>query len=93
MHSYQHGFSGFAARLSDAEAKRIGRRPGVVSVFRDPILQLHTTRSWDFLQYQTELETDFNGGSGTVSSSPGKDTIIGLLDTGVVNNLIVKCLI
>ncbi|KAF8405433.1 hypothetical protein HHK36_010339 [Tetracentron sinense] len=81
VHSYTHGFSGFAARLSEEEARTIAQKPGVISVFADPILQLHTTRSWDFLQYQTDLETDSNSGSD--SESHGSDTILGILDTGI----------
>ncbi|XP_058090783.1 CO(2)-response secreted protease [Magnolia sinica] len=83
LHSYKHGFSGFTARLSVEEARAMAKKPAVVSVFVDPILQLHTTRSWDFLQYQTDLETDSNNGSDADSASGGTDTIIGLLDTGV----------
>ncbi|KAH0466020.1 hypothetical protein IEQ34_006123 [Dendrobium chrysotoxum] len=56
---YKHSFSGFAARLSKNEANAIGKKPGVISVFVDPIYQLHTTRSWDFLQ-ETSTETDLN---------------------------------
>ncbi|XP_068645601.1 CO(2)-response secreted protease-like [Aristolochia californica] len=82
VHSYGRGFSGFAAHLSKDEAKEIAKRPGVVSVFADPILQLHTTRSWDFLLYQTDLVTDSKLGSD-VDSSRVSDTVIGLLDTGV----------
>ncbi|GAB4832956.1 hypothetical protein Ancab_006976 [Ancistrocladus abbreviatus] len=84
VHSYKHGFSGFAARLSDQEARAMARQRGVVSVFRDPILQLHTTHSWDFLQYQTTLELiDSNPGSDVASQSQGSDVIIGILDTGI----------
>ncbi|KAG9442718.1 hypothetical protein H6P81_018572 [Aristolochia fimbriata] len=82
VRSYKHGFSGFSAYLSKEEAEEIARRPGVVSVFPDPVLQLHTTRSWDFLLYQTDLVTDINPGSD-VDSSRVYDTVIGLLDTGV----------
>lgn len=83
VHSYNNGFSGFAARLSEAEAKSIAQKPGVISVFPDPILQLHTTRSWDFLQYQTEVESSSGPISGSDNASPkGVDTIIGILDTG-----------
>jgi len=53
VHQYKHGFSGFAARLSKDEAAALRRKPGVVSVFADPVYQLHTTRSWDFLQQTT----------------------------------------
>ncbi|KAL8128678.1 hypothetical protein V2J09_017833 [Rumex salicifolius] len=74
VHSYNKGFSGFAARLTQEEAEQMGRHQGVVSVFADPILKLHTTHSWDFLLYQTSVE---------IQSSPssGSDTIIGILDT------------
>ncbi|GER30451.1 subtilisin-like serine endopeptidase family protein [Striga asiatica] len=76
---YRNGFLGFAARLSEAEAKSMEESPGVVSVFPDPILQLHTTRSWDFLKYQTALKTDAN----IISPAASADTIVGILDTGI----------
>lgn len=79
---YEHAFSGFAARLSKEEALAISKKPGVVSVFADPMYQLHTTRSWDFLQ-QTSVEIDANRDSSDGPSASGPaDTIIGLLDTG-----------
>ncbi|KAL5845347.1 hypothetical protein ACOSQ4_011305 [Xanthoceras sorbifolium] len=81
VHNYRHGFSGFAARVSAAEARELSKKPGVVSVFPDPLLQLHTTRSWDFLKYQTDLLIDSNPKSN--SESQGSDTIIGILDTGI----------
>ncbi|KAM7521243.1 hypothetical protein LguiB_020205 [Lonicera macranthoides] len=80
VRSYKHGFSGFAARLSEEEAHSIAQKPGVVSVFPDPLLQLHTTRSWDFLKYQTDLKID---SSESNSSSHQSDTVIGILDTGI----------
>ncbi|PKA56013.1 Subtilisin-like protease [Apostasia shenzhenica] len=82
LFQYKKGFSGFAARLAEEEAAAIRDRPGVVSVFEEPIYQLHTTRSWDFLQ-QTSVETD---GSNVAAggTSGGSDTIIGLLDTGKI---------
>lgn len=83
VYSYNNGFSGFAARLSDEEARSIAQRPGVVSVFPDPLLQLHTTRSWDFLKYQTDVEINLKPISGPDSSSNGEDAIIGILDTGI----------
>ncbi|KAF2297967.1 hypothetical protein GH714_006785 [Hevea brasiliensis] len=83
LRSYRHGFSGFAARLSEAEAQSIAQRPGVASVFPDPVFQLHTTRSWDFLKYQTDVEIDSNPTSDSSSSFNGSDTIIGIIDTGI----------
>ena len=82
VHTYKNGFSGFAARLTKEEAKSMVDKPGVVSVFPDPILKLHTTHSWDFLKYQTDLEIDSSPSSDSDSSSQESDTIIGILDTG-----------
>ncbi|CAN6165893.1 unnamed protein product [Urochloa humidicola] len=99
VRQYKHGFSGFAARLSMAEAAALRRKPGVVSVFPDPVYQLHTTRSWDFLQ-QTAVKVDAaaalrrgrgahhraavaDGADSPPPPSPAMDTIIGLLDSGI----------
>ncbi|XP_042392550.1 CO(2)-response secreted protease-like [Zingiber officinale] len=83
IRSYRHGFSGFSARLSKEQAVAIAQKPGVLSVFEDPIYQLHTTRSWDFLQ-QTSVEIDSNlDEDDAPSPRPISDTIIGLLDTGI----------
>jgi hypothetical protein len=49
----------------------------VVSVFRDRTLQLHTTRSWDFLEVQSGLQSDHLGRRAS------GDVIIGVVDTGV----------
>ncbi|PHT30752.1 hypothetical protein CQW23_29672 [Capsicum baccatum] len=77
VHSYKHS-------LSEAEAQSIAQHPGVVSVFPDPIFQLHTTRSWDFMRYHYDLLHDFPYSSGSNStSSNGADTIIGIFDTGI----------
>jgi subtilisin family serine protease len=78
IHNYKHGFSGFAARLSKSEANSIAQQPGVVSVFPDPILNLHTTHSWDFLKLQTQVKID-----DTLSNSSSSDIVIGMLDTGI----------
>ncbi|PSR99563.1 CO(2)-response secreted protease [Actinidia chinensis var. chinensis] len=83
VRTYKNGFSGFAARLTKEEAKSMVDKPGVVSVFPDPILKLHTTHSWDFLKYQTDLEIDSSSSSDSDSSSQESDTIIGILDTGI----------
>ncbi|TKY75266.1 CO(2)-response secreted protease [Spatholobus suberectus] len=82
VRNYKHGFSGFAARLSEEEATAIAYKPGVVSVFPDSVLKLHTTRSWDFLKYQTHVKIDTK--PNTVSnSSSSSDIVIGILDTGI----------
>ncbi|PRQ27262.1 putative tripeptidyl-peptidase II [Rosa chinensis] len=93
VHIYRHGFAGFAARLSEEEAQSMAQKPGVISVFPDHLLKLHTTHSWDFLKYQTELEIDSfpnsisenddGAADDTAPDSNGSDTIIGILDTGI----------
>ncbi|XP_019438065.1 PREDICTED: CO(2)-response secreted protease [Lupinus angustifolius] len=82
VRNYKHGFSGFAARLSKEDAASIAQKPGVVSVFPDPILKLHTTRSWDFLEYDSHviIDSDRNTLSNSSSSS---DIVIGIIDTGI----------
>ncbi|KAI3431997.1 uncharacterized protein J3R85_007656 [Psidium guajava] len=83
VHRYSHSFSGFAARLSEEEARSIAQKPGVVSVFKDPLLQLHTTRSWDFLKYQIDLEIDSSPSSDSDLPTQEYDTVIGIMDTGI----------
>ncbi|KAE8713483.1 CO(2)-response secreted protease [Hibiscus syriacus] len=83
IHSYKNGFTGFAAHLSADEAHSIAKRQGVVSVFPDPVLELHTTRSWDFLNFQTSVVIDSNPGLNSNSTSHDSDAIIGILDTGI----------
>ncbi|KAF7140178.1 hypothetical protein RHSIM_Rhsim06G0180800 [Rhododendron simsii] len=81
FYSYTRHINGFAATLEDEAAAQIAKHPNVVSIFLNKGRKLHTTRSWDFL----ELETN-----GVIHSSSiwnkarfGEDTIIGNLDTGV----------
>ncbi|KAL6506694.1 hypothetical protein OROHE_022526 [Orobanche hederae] len=83
VETYSNGFLGFAARLSEEEAKLVSQTPGVVSVFPDPVLKLHTTRSWDFLKYLTAKEINSFPSSRSVSASTEADTIIGIIDTGI----------
>lgn len=60
----------------------MARKPGVVSVFPDPLFKLHTTHSWDFLKYQTALEIHSFPDDSTPPHTNVSDTIIGILDTG-----------
>jgi len=50
----------------------------VVSVFQDPILQLHTTRSWDFL----ESDLGMRPHDILKHQHSSNDIIIGVIDTG-----------
>ncbi|KAH6818177.1 hypothetical protein C2S51_001780 [Perilla frutescens var. frutescens] len=72
VYSYERSFNGFAAKLTKGEAARIAEMKGVVSVFPDRMLELHTTRSWAFMGFnQSKLGASQEG-----------DVIIGLIDTG-----------
>nr|GMD20357.1 CO(2)-response secreted protease-like [Ipomoea batatas] len=87
VYTYTNGFSGFSARLTAEEAGSIAQNPGVVSAFPDPILQLQTTRSWDFLDsisYKKISPTSLHKSAVVVQplSSTEADTIIGILDSG-----------
>ncbi|XP_059647607.1 subtilisin-like protease SBT3.9 [Cornus florida] len=78
LYSYKHGFSGFAALLTPSQAKLIADFPGVVRVVPHRILNLHTTRSWDFLQMYP------NADNGILSKGQsGAGCIIGVMDTGI----------
>ncbi|KAG0479155.1 hypothetical protein HPP92_013874 [Vanilla planifolia] len=77
IHSYTHAFKGFSAMLTTEEADMLSRNDEVVSVFRDRILQLHTTRSWDFLEAESGI------GSERAHRRATHDVIIGIIDTGI----------
>ncbi|OIV89374.1 hypothetical protein TanjilG_22337 [Lupinus angustifolius] len=80
IHHYSHAFSGFSAMLTESEASALSGHDGVVSVFPDPILHLHTTRSWDFLASDLGMkERDTPKYQQHLSS----DIIIGVIDTGI----------
>uniref|UniRef100_A0A803N783 Uncharacterized protein n=1 Tax=Chenopodium quinoa TaxID=63459 RepID=A0A803N783_CHEQI len=79
-HVYHHTFRGFSAFLTATEASLLSGHDEVISVFRDPSLELHTTRSWDFLDQQSGLGTHFQFQK---HGFPSSDVIIGMIDTGI----------
>ncbi|RZC66538.1 hypothetical protein C5167_010225 [Papaver somniferum] len=78
LYSYKHGFSGFAAVLTESQAQTIAEFPQVIGVVPNRILSLHTTRSWDFLQ----LDSVSPGGIMNMGQG-GDGAIIGIMDTGI----------
>ncbi|XP_050280659.1 subtilisin-like protease SBT4.3 [Quercus robur] len=74
IRSYTRSFNGFVAKLTDIEKQRLSNMEGVISVFPSKTLQLHTTRSWDFIGLQE---------NATRNAQAESDIIIGLLDTGI----------
>ncbi|KAL6493815.1 hypothetical protein OROGR_031724 [Orobanche gracilis] len=76
LNSYSHAFKGFSAMLTENEASILSGYDEVVSVFPDPILNVHTTRSWDFLEAS---DSKF----GSYARNSVDDVIIGIIDTGI----------
>ncbi|XP_031498746.1 subtilisin-like protease SBT3.9 isoform X4 [Nymphaea colorata] len=78
LYSYKHGFSGFAARLTESQARVVAELPEVVHVIPSQTHKLHTTRSWDYLGLHPgtpdSLLSTVNYGDGV---------IIGVIDTGI----------
>lgn len=73
-------FNGFAARLTEAQANKLARNPGVVGVVRNEIRKLDTISTPKFLGlegssgvWQTQFGGDANAGLGV---------IVGVVDTG-----------
>lgn len=73
---YQTAIQGFAATLTPDEARMISENDGVIGVYEDQTIVIHTTHSPDFIG----LNTDYGIWR---ESSLGDDVIIGLLDTGI----------
>ncbi|KAJ4911077.1 Subtilase family protein [Raphanus sativus] len=76
VRSYKKSFNGFAARLTESEREHIAEMEGVVSVFPNKKLQLHTTASWDFMGLKEGKKTKRN-------LAVESNTIVGVIDTGV----------
>ncbi|KAK3141744.1 hypothetical protein QOZ80_4BG0337810 [Eleusine coracana subsp. coracana] len=78
VYNYETAFHGFAARLHDDEAERLAEAEGVVAVLPETVMQLHTTRSPDFLGISPEL-------SNSIWSAglADHDVVVGVLDTGI----------
>ncbi|GMJ07541.1 hypothetical protein like AT3G46850 [Hibiscus trionum] len=72
--SYRRSFNGFAAKLTDEEAKRLASFKGVVSVFPDKVYHTQTTRSWDFMGLNQTVKRNATAES---------NVIIGVIDTGI----------
>lgn len=78
IYSYSHVLTGFAARLSDAEAEALRGREGCIRLYPEVFLPLATTHSPGFLGLQT-------GKDGFWSRSGfGRGVVIGLVDTGIL---------
>ncbi|XP_018468573.2 subtilisin-like protease SBT3.7 [Raphanus sativus] len=78
VHSFRHGFSGFAAKLTKSQAKDISALPEVIHVIPDSFYKLATTRTWDYLGVSaTDPKNLLN------DANMGDQIIVGIIDTGV----------
>ncbi|XP_030489278.2 CO(2)-response secreted protease isoform X1 [Cannabis sativa] len=78
VHNYNHAIRGFSAMLTESEASVLSGDSEVVSVFPDTMLQLHTTRSWDFLEGKAARQSTWAS-----HKHLSDDVIVGLIDTGI----------
>ena len=77
VYSYRNVLTGFAARLTEEEAKEMEAKEGFVSARPERMYQLHTTHSPSFLGLNTR--------SGLwKGSNLGKGVIIGVMDSGII---------
>ncbi|KAJ1281311.1 hypothetical protein BS78_04G296500 [Paspalum vaginatum] len=76
LYSYAHAATGFAARLTAAQAAHLASQGSVLAVVPDATQQLHTTLTPSFL--------GLSSSSGLLPASNGAtDVVIGIIDTGV----------
>ncbi|KAM3374760.1 subtilisin-like protease SBT3.9 isoform X2 [Capsicum galapagoense] len=78
VYSYRHGFSGFAAKLTDSQVKEIGELPGVVRIIPNSLYKTHTSRSWNFLGLSKQ-----DSNSLMNKTNQGDGVIIGIIDSGI----------
>ncbi|KAI8569933.1 hypothetical protein RHMOL_Rhmol02G0316400 [Rhododendron molle] len=78
VYSYKHGFSGFAAKLTESQAQRLAEFPGVIRVIPNSLHKLQTTRSWDYLGLSSATHNNL-----LHESKMGDGVIIGVFDTGI----------
>ncbi|XP_062092048.1 CO(2)-response secreted protease-like [Humulus lupulus] len=78
IHHYHHAFRGFSAMLTDNEASFLLGHSDVVSVFPDDMVELQTTRSWDFIEGRAGKQSQWGLDKHITSN-----IIIGIIDSGI----------
>lgn len=76
LYTYDHAAHGFSAVLSLAELEALKKAPGFISAYPDSSAQLYTTHKPEFISLDTASAL-------LHASNYGKDTIIGIVDSGV----------
>ncbi|KAF7813206.1 subtilisin-like protease SBT1.3 [Senna tora] len=83
IYNYETAFHGVAAKLTEDEAARLEREPGVVAIFPETKYELHTTRSPLFLGLETSRSTSANNLTLWSETLADHDVVVGVLDTGI----------
>ncbi|TVU35232.1 hypothetical protein EJB05_17110 [Eragrostis curvula] len=84
LYSYKHTLNGFAAILSEEEARELSGRSEVVSTFRSEARWApHTTRSWEFLGFEEGRRGPGDSDWLPSLDKSGSDVIVGVLDSGI----------
>ncbi|CAH2042137.1 unnamed protein product, partial [Thlaspi arvense] len=73
LHSYSNSFNGFSAKLTEEELEELSGMDRVVSVFQSQKRKLHTTRSWDYMDFPLQVKR----------SKLESDVIVGVIDSGI----------
>ncbi|XAR60012.1 Cucumisin [Bertholletia excelsa] len=73
LHSYSKSFNGFSAKLTEEEMEELSDMDGMVSVFQSQKQKLHTTRSWDYMNFPLQVKR----------SKLESDVIVGVIDSGI----------
>ncbi|CAI9092715.1 OLC1v1028033C1 [Oldenlandia corymbosa var. corymbosa] len=74
VRSYKRSFNGFAAKLTNREQQKIAGRDDVVLIFPSQKRHLHTTASWDFMNFSQNVSRNLNVET---------DIVIGVIDSGI----------
>ncbi|XP_062119539.1 subtilisin-like protease 3 [Humulus lupulus] len=76
VHTYNSVATGFAAKLTEEEARQVAAKEGVISAKPEKLYSLHTTRTPDFLGLRQGLGL-------WDKAKLGQGVIVGVLDTGI----------
>ncbi|PUZ72641.1 hypothetical protein GQ55_2G411300 [Panicum hallii var. hallii] len=76
LYTYDTVMHGFAVQLTDDEARGMSSAPGVTGLYKDRLINLHTTRSPGFIGLDP-------GNAAWNETNYGDGVIIGFIDTGI----------
>ncbi|CAN6216750.1 unnamed protein product [Urochloa humidicola] len=84
VHTYSAAMTGFAARLTEAEAASVAAKHDVLGVFPSTRVPLHTTHSPEFLGLRAAAMYGAHGGAwGGALGRMGEGVVVAVLDTMV----------